>query len=509
MSITLITPTRNRAHCFLLLQQWMMMQTKSWDQWIVVNDGTEEYNYFLGQEVYKKEYDKSGGHSLCQNILHAIPHVRGSKILIAEDDDYYRPDYIETMNKLLDDFSLVGEGRAKYYNVEKRLYKQFHNTEHASLAQTGMRREILPLLTEACLEGSPFIDLKVWSLCTARKKVFLGLDKHIGIKKMPGEPGIGIGHKDSGSPDKDLSIFNELKIPEVYMRYYEHYRSPQHANGDLIVPSQTLDCRKPFQGRLDKKPWQYDITVAIPHIGSVDLLKRVVDLLYLQSGVSCYFLIIDTGSLQWETEQIERLRFDNVEIHYIKSHGFENSSECIAVAMDLAFALCRTEYLFCTHNDCFMKRKDWLAYLKNRCGPRNPVVGYEMSDRSAITQDWRGMVSHTSTMLHMPTLLSKGISWSFQRYAADKRAGAAAGGWPDTETMFNWSLKECGITPELIGPEPNHKRQIDENVDHVRSYSSYRIYKCLPSSYGNKIDEYMEQAIKEADERIEKWRLQT
>lgn len=274
---------------------------------------------------------------------------------------------------------------------------------------------------------------------------------------------------------------------------------------NLIVPSQTLDCRPPCRGRLNKKPWQYDITVAIPHIGLTDTLERVIKLLCLQSNVSCYFLIVDTGSIPWEIQQIEKLRSDNVEIHYIKSHGFQHSSECVGAAMDLAFTLCRTPYMYCTHSDCFVMRRDWLSHLKSQCGPQNPVIGYQMSDRSFATKDWEWMVSHTSTMLYMPIMLSNGITWSFQRHRTFELQ-LDTDSWPDTETTFNWSLKQCGIKPELLGPELNWKRQTDCNIDHVRSFTIHKIYNAVPRGYREKIDGLMEQALRDADERIEAWK---
>ena len=160
---TLLTPTRNRPEAFDLLQQWIEAQTHSERyQWIVVNDGQEPYSYRMNQEVLIRTPAESEGPSPHQNLLHAVPSIRGDKILIVEDDDYYHPDYLKVMAALLDDYALVGEGRAVYYNVRTRRYLLWSNLTHASLAQTGFRAEALPVLIEGCRQGSAFVDIHLW-----------------------------------------------------------------------------------------------------------------------------------------------------------------------------------------------------------------------------------------------------------------------------------------------------------------------------------------------------------
>ena len=134
--------------------------------------------------------------------------------------------------------------------------------------------------------------------------------------------------------------------------------------------------------------------------------------------------------------------------------------------MDTAFALCRSEYLFCTHTDVFPRRRDLLEWLISLCRPDQPVVGYEMSPRPP-TQRWRNVVSHTCTLLHMPTMRKQGISWSFERYWESGQAQPQQHGYPDTEQPFDRCLRAAGIYPYLIGHEPNDYYR-DDNIEHVR-----------------------------------------
>jgi hypothetical protein len=68
---------------------------------------------------------------------------------------------------------------------------------------------------------------------------------------------------------------------------------------------------------------------------------------------------------------------------------------------------------------------------------------------------------------------------------------------------LNYILWENGIKADLIGSEENHKRNTDHRIDHVRSVTAGRLYS---KHYENLSREWVESAIKEAKERIEKWR---
>ena len=203
---------------------------------------------------------------------------------------------------------------------------------------------------------------------------------------------------------------------------------------------------------------------------------------------------------------IEALRAEDLEIHYLKSHAWSHVADPVASAMDTAFALCHTTYMYCTHADCFIRRGDWLEWLVSRCGEIHPAVGYQMSDRSRHTRDWEWMVSHTATMLHMPTMLRVGACWSLQKYHAMKAVFPVDNpDWLDTETGFNWTLRRAGILPLLLASEVNFERQTDENIDHVRSYPSATLYQVGTPEYRASRETWMETAIQEAKERVRAW----
>src|SRR6185437_552461 len=127
----------------------------------------------------------------------------------------------------------------------------------------------------------------------------------------------------------------------------------------------------------------------VPHLDTLEPLQVVIETLRAQTERP-YIMVIDTGSPPDVCAQLERLRSDDLEIHYLRGHGYIHSSCPVSVAMDLSFALCRSEYLYATHSDVFLKRPDYIAWLLAQCGPDLPVIGYEMSDRSWATDQWRG-----------------------------------------------------------------------------------------------------------------------
>lgn len=216
-------------------------------------------------------------------------------------------------------------------------------------------------------------------------------------------------------------------------------------------------------------------------------------------------MVIDTGSCPEQYQKIESLRDDDVEVHAIRLNGVQHPSDFPAMAMDMAFSLCRTELLFATHADCFMRRRDFVEHLTTLCPAQSPVVGYELSPR--CHSDWHGMVSHTASMYHMPTMDRIGFGWSMRRLCnyynlKDYRPSISRPQWPDTEILGNYILRMHKIKPMLIGSEENYARKIDENIDHFRSFTSGKLYS---PDYYDVVNKWYTDAKKEALERLRSW----
>lgn len=267
-----------------------------------------------------------------------------------------------------------------------------------------------------------------------------------------------------------------------------------------IAPSRSCEDKR-WEGICGKKPWEYKITAAIPVLDTPECIKIVVDILRLQTERP-YIMIIDTGSTDENLKQIQELHDEDVEVHSIRLNGVLHPSDFPAMAMDLAQTLCRTEYLFATHADCFLRRK---SLLEDMLRNKEAVVGYELSPRDH--DDWEGMVSHTASLYHVPTLDKIGFGWSLRRLcniygARDQKPNPLTPNWPDTEILGNYILRENKIEPVLIGKEDNFCRNVDDNIDHFRSLTSGKLYDKV---YYEKALKWMKEAREEALERIERW----
>ena len=265
---------------------------------------------------------------------------------------------------------------------------------------------------------------------------------------------------------------------------------------------------KPWEGNCQKKPWEYEITAIIPCLDTYELLSTGIELLRLQT-IKPFIIIIDTGSTEEQLEKIIGLRDEDVEVHSIRLNGTPHPSDFPAMAMDLAFSLCRTEYLFATHADCYLRRRDFLEYLLDLCKTKSPAVGYELTERAH--QDWKGMLSHTASMYNMPTMDKIGFGWSLRRLCnnfniKDYSPDPLKPNWPDTEILGNYILRKNKIKPYLIGGEKNIERTVDENIDHFRTYTAGKLYS--PEFY-EVTKSWYKEAKKEAEQRIEEWKQLT
>lgn len=205
MLITLITPTCDQPIGISLCEQFMARQTIPYDQWIVVDDGLRPAALTMGQEhvVRTRETDCTPAQSLCRNLLAAIALSQGDLIVLIEHDDWYAPSHLETIVAQLAgaDAMAAGDDRQRYYNVAHRRWRVFDNVG-ASLCQTAFRRAVLGEFQNAvrrCLRNNWFhVDRTFWDEIPEFRRSLRRTNTAVGIKGLPGRPGIGIGHRPTG-----------------------------------------------------------------------------------------------------------------------------------------------------------------------------------------------------------------------------------------------------------------------------------------------------------------------
>lgn len=236
--VTVITPTRNRPVSFGLLERWIGRQTYTGPlQWIVVNDGTIPYDTTRGQTVISRHPRPGEGHSLPENLLAAIPHVEGEFVFICEDDDWYAPTFIAGHLEEFDQGAdIVGCKPSRHYNLLTRRFRTFQ-LKHCNLGSTGFRRNLLDEFKAVCLdraaEGSFGVDVRLWK---TNKPAYARANEssnvqHVGLKGMPGEPGLGMGHKlDYGTRDEPGMPVLRQWIGEADWDVYRRITYVHHGN---------------------------------------------------------------------------------------------------------------------------------------------------------------------------------------------------------------------------------------------------------------------------------------
>lgn len=232
--ITAITPTGDRPLAFDLCQKWILNQIQKPDQWIVVDDGDGPLgnNFPIlngnGMEFdYIRRYPKPNDpkFTLAENLKAAIPHIKGDKILIFEDDEYYAPGYVQAMAGHLSRTEVTGIGKSRYYHLPSGGYMVIGNMGHASLAQTGFRKSFIPEFRKILTPGKLYIDYAIWTAAKKRKSCYVFFDPkplYVGMKGLPGRNGIGRGHDPRIYRKKDpgRSVLKKW-IPKDYQVYLD------------------------------------------------------------------------------------------------------------------------------------------------------------------------------------------------------------------------------------------------------------------------------------------------
>lgn len=220
MLVTLITPTGWRKKVFALCETFVKRQTYKGElQWIVVSDDKIEdpTPCTMGQQYIQCPLIwRPGINTQRYNFAAAIPHVKGDVVFIWEDDDYFKPEYIEVMLDFIKYADLCGECDVTYYNLARKGFRQMSNTLHASLTSTAFKKSYLGHFENAVHSGNTYMDLALWG--AAKKKghkglLFSGMNLCVGMKGLPGRSGIGFGHN---APEEEFTADPHLvKLKEL------------------------------------------------------------------------------------------------------------------------------------------------------------------------------------------------------------------------------------------------------------------------------------------------------
>ncbi len=217
--ISIVTPTADREFCLKRLAYYLQRQTfVGTIQWIITDSGSKSFTKPISLN-FPCEYEylghiKDSKQSFCKNMQNALSRVKYKKVLVMEDDDWYHPTYIEVMWERLHIKDLIGEIPATYYHIKDKSYRILPNTERASMCQMGFTEKVIPIIQHIIKQDSSnaFIDLKLWKYYSSQfKRQLYNSRLSIGIKGMPGNSGIGIGHRIKDVHRKSDPDFRKLE----------------------------------------------------------------------------------------------------------------------------------------------------------------------------------------------------------------------------------------------------------------------------------------------------------
>jgi len=213
----LLTATGARPEAWAICERLMAAQDYAGPvTWIIVDDGPEPQPVTFKRDGWQLVVIRPaplwqpGQNTQARNLLKGLEAVdAGARLVIIEDDDWYRADWLTHVDAQLDRAELVGECQARYYNIALRRGRQLSNNAHASLCSTAMRGGALETFRHVCRRAQKFIDIDLWR----RHKpahLFTG-GRVVGIKGLPGRGGIGMGHRDDfkGTDDPDLALLRQ------------------------------------------------------------------------------------------------------------------------------------------------------------------------------------------------------------------------------------------------------------------------------------------------------------
>lgn len=253
--LTLLTTTGARPEAFSLCERMMFRQAYDGPvTWIVVDDGPDAQLLSACREGWRRivirpePFWRPGDNTQARNLgagldaAEALSAEDGAplRLVIIEDDDWYDDRWLATVDQMLSRGDLVGEPNARYYNAAMRRGSYLNNAFHASLRASAMKGEGISALRRALTEFSTFYDFKMWA-DPAPSKYLSDTALTVGVKGLPGRPGIAAGHREmAGYADPDLTLLRRWIGDDAdhYARFFREDamsldRTTMYATGKL------------------------------------------------------------------------------------------------------------------------------------------------------------------------------------------------------------------------------------------------------------------------------------
>lgn len=360
--ITLITPTGDRPFAFDLCQNWMSRQTVKYFQWIVIDDGKVPMTPKVEMQYIRREPKPNDPKcTLALNISLALNYVKGDYVFIIEDDEYYAPNYLETMMNNFGLYFIIGLKDSRYYHLQSGGYIKLKNPVHASLAETAFIASIVPevkkIVDSKIHKLPPYFDIDIWK--QFYKQSFLFDDEtnpiYLGIKGLPGRGGAGAGHTPDLyklRDDENRSVLKRL-VSKDYQTYLNFIKDSEKK--EITIKQQTKRFEKVLCDIVVLSYNQENYT-----IDCFESLKR-------STNPNDYRVIwVDNGSESTSKGEEILKGTNHVVVKMCKNIGFVG-------ATNKGIALSNSEYICLLNNDTILS-KNWLVKMIDAL-KKNPDIG--------------------------------------------------------------------------------------------------------------------------------------
>ena len=208
--MAVVTPTHGRPEALELCRLWMSRQTRQPDDWQIVDDA----------EI------PPGWQNYCANLRIGIENANADAIVIVEDDDYYRPSYLELVDGWLSMVEIIGNQHIRYYDLRNRMWIS-ERRRVSPLAQTAFRIEHRPLFIDVlervarvskpyvARESGETVDGGFWDSVRDRKlssALPMSPFRWVGMKGMPGSAQISsVREQDRSRWSRDSEGLDQLR----------------------------------------------------------------------------------------------------------------------------------------------------------------------------------------------------------------------------------------------------------------------------------------------------------
>lgn len=213
--MVVVTPTCDRPVALRLACRWMAQQIVQPARWVVVDGGSSapvdaSILPAYAEIIRPAVMHRAGPQNFLTNWDVGLRHARAicpaddTLITCWEDDDYYAPTHLAIHQRIAADephLAAIGDDGQRYYHLPTRTYRVFQN-KGSALCQTSIRASAIPILLRAladCQRRSSYgLDALFWSTLPATSVALAKFDTVVGMKGLPGQSGLGIGHRPRG-----------------------------------------------------------------------------------------------------------------------------------------------------------------------------------------------------------------------------------------------------------------------------------------------------------------------